>query len=306
MDSNASMSREKSHTDRGPTRKSEMTGRRRPNLPARVTFARRFRQEAGKVRFLAPSSRPAEMTFGRFFTSAFVSTRRRFVYVKNDKVASSFITRSLTASEKRADGARYRSPFLDRRRSPLLTPAELTRSQWETARAEYFIFTFARNPFSRILSCYLDRIVGRDESYYVLQKRIGFGAGVEPTFGEFLEMLGQPGVLDLDTHWKPQHVNIASEYYDYRFIGHFEHFGDEFEALLRWIYGPKMKFGQVRRGTSATSRLDDYYEAETTRRVADLYAADFELFGYDDGSPLTIEPRQRHRMEFVKQPRARR
>lgn len=278
-----------------------MTGRRRTTQPRGVALARLFRQEAGKLRYIAPSSRPAQMTFGRFFTSAFVSTRRRFIYVKNDKVASSFIVRSLTGSEKRADGITYRTPFLERQHSPLLTPAELGRRQWREALAGYFIFTVARNPFSRILSCYLDRIVGRDESYDVLRKHIGFADDTRPTFREFLEMLGQPGAIDLDTHWKPQHANIASDYYDYTFIGHFEHFSDEFPKLLGWLYGPGAHLGEVRRGTSASRQLTDYYDDDTTRLVRELYGKDFALFGYDDASPLTTDPTRPNRMDFITQ-----
>ena len=277
-------------------------GRRRAVLPATAVLARLLRQEAGKLRYLSPASRPAGMSFGRFFSSAHVSVGRRFIYVKNDKVGSSFIIRSLTGSEKRAEQIRYRTPFLDPRRNPLLTPAELTRKQWNEALAGYFIFTFCRNPFTRILSCYLDRIVGRDESYFVLKKRVGAGGDFAPDFPAFLEMLGEPGVLDLDTHWKPQHRNIAVDYFPYRFIGHFEDFATEFPALLAWLYRGNEKLGEVRPGTSATSQLAAYYDDQATRLVRDLYRRDFELFGYDETRPHDTRPRQRNAMDFLGQP----
>ncbi len=277
-------------------------GSRRAVLPVSSVLFRFLRQEAGKLRYLSPTSRPAVMSFGRFFTSAHISIGRRFIYVKNDKVGSSFIIRSLTGSEKRAERIRYRTPFLDPRRNPLLTPAELTRRQWKEALASYFVFTFCRNPFSRILSCYLDRIVGREESYLVLKKRIGAAGDFAPTFGEFLEMLGEPDVLDLDTHWKPQHRNVAVDYYPYRFIGHFEDFATEFPALLAWLYGGKKKLGEVRPGTSATSQLATYYDDHATRLVRDLYQRDFELFGYDETAPHDVRPRQRNAMDFISHP----
>ena len=230
-------------------------GKRRPVLPATAVFHRLLRQEAGKLRYLSPASRPAGMSFGRFFSSAHVSVGRRFIYVKNDKVGSSFIIRSLTGSEKHAEQIRYRTPFLDPRRNPLLTPAELTRRQWNEALASFFVFTFCRNPFSRILSCYLDRIVGRDESYFVLKKRIGATGDFAPTFPEFLEMLGEPGVIDLDTHWMPQHRNIAIDYYPYRFIGHFEDFTTEFPALLAWLYGGKESSARCARAPQRPASL---------------------------------------------------
>jgi Sulfotransferase family len=277
-------------------------GSRRAVLPATAVFHRLLRQEAGKLRYLSPASRPAGMSFGRFFSSAHISIGRRFIYVKNDKVGSSFVIRSLTGSEKRAERIRYRTPFLDPRRNPLLTPAELSRRQWTEALSSFFIFTFCRNPFSRILSCYLDRIVGRDESYFVLKKRIGAAGDFAPSFPQFLEILGEPGVLDLDTHWKPQHRNIAVDYYPYRFIGHFEDFATEFPALLAWLYGGNEKLGEVRPGTSATSQLAAYYDDHAMRLVRDLYRRDFDLFGYDDTAPHDMRPKQRNVLDFINQP----
>ena len=267
--------------------------------PRSKQIVRLLGQEAGKLQYLSPGSRPTDMTFGRFFNSTFVSNSRRFVYVKNDKAGSSFIIRSLTRSEKRVRRIRHRTPFLNRQANPLLTPAELTPRQWERALSHYFVFTFSRNPFSRTLSCYLDRIVGRDESYFVLQKRIGFADGAKPSFAEFLEMLGEDGVLDLDTHWKPQYRNIAYDYFNYGFVGHFENFGVEFPALLNWLYGRKAKLGEVRQGTSATKQLTDYYDDRTVALVRDLYGRDFELFGYDETAPLRVEPIRGNNMDFV-------
>ena len=256
-----------------------------------MLLRRLFRQEAGKLRFLSPASRPAEMSFGRFFFSAHISVGRRFIYVKNDKVGSSFVIRSLTGSEKRAERIRYRTPFLDPRRNPLLTPAELTWKQWTEALASYFIFTFCRNPFSRILSCYLDRIVGRRQVLLRAEEadrsRRRFSRRASR---RFLEMLGEPGVLDLDTHWKPQDRNIAVDYYPYRFIGHFEDFASEFPALLAWLYGGNKKLGEVRPGTSATSQLATYYDDHAARLVRDLYERDLSCSAMMRRGPTACAP----------------
>ena len=268
--------------------------KRRPYQARSAVYARLMRQEAGKLRFLPTDIRPAEMTFGRFFNSAHVSTRRRFIYIKNDKVGSSFIVRSLNASEKKARRVAYRTPFLARHRHPLKTPAELSRAEWREALATYFIFTFCRNPFSRILSCYLDRIVGRDESYDVLRKRFGFRKNQIPTFAAFLEMLCEDGALDLDTHWKPQHINIATDYYDYSFIGHFEYFGEEFPRVLKMLYGRHAQTGAIRKGTSAARQMSEHYDDYAAGLVAKLYAKDFTLFGYDPARPLEVEPIRRN------------
>jgi hypothetical protein len=261
--------------------------RSRRRLRRSRVLRRRVIQEVGKLRYLAPSSRPAAISFGRFFNSVYISTGHRLIYVKNDKAGSSFIIRSLIHSEKKAQGMRKRTSLLKRELNPLLTPAELTRQEWDAARAGYFVFTFCRNPYTRVLSAYLDRIVGRDESYYVLQRKVGFPDAAEVTFPKFLEMLEDEAILDLDTHWKPQHRNIGHGYYDFSFIGRFESFSTEFPEVLRRIYGRKAVLGDVRAGTEAGTQVAKYCRADTAARVRRLYAKDFELFGYGEDLPLS-------------------
>ena len=118
-----------------------------------------------------------------------------------------------------------------------------------------FRFAFVRNPWSRLVSSYLNRIVGRGAEYrnvmkrlyrgkwYQLPKRIryyarkrAYGVGwpesAEVTFREFImrEVAVMP-VMEMDPHWRPQYAFLGRHEPD--FIGRFERLSEDLEVLGR-------------------------------------------------------------------------
>lgn len=116
-----------------------------------------------------------------------------------------------------------------------------------------FRFAFVRNPWSRLVSSYLNRIVGRGAEYrnvmkrlargswYRIDKRIryyarkrvygvGWPESAEVTFREFImrEVAAMP-VMEMDPHWRPQHVFLGQHEPD--FIGSFERLSEDLEVL---------------------------------------------------------------------------
>jgi hypothetical protein len=116
-----------------------------------------------------------------------------------------------------------------------------------------FKFAFVRNPWSRLVSSYLNRIVDKGVEYRNVMKRlsrgpwfrldkrmryyarkwacgVGWPESAEITFREFVvrELCAMPA-MDMDPHWRPQYSFLGSHEPD--FIGRFERLAEDLAAL---------------------------------------------------------------------------
>lgn len=195
-----------------------------------------------------------------------------FVYFRVPKAANSTITAALHMNLPAADRARK-----DKRagqqfgRSGIWTMRQLERK---------FTFTFVRNPFVRVLSCYLDKVAEGNPKFTSLL------GGDVIDFGAFLSKL-EAGALRTNGHWAPQAELIPVAPEKLAFIGRVESIGTDLPAVLTRIFGnrdykmPPSPF----RTTSADHKLSDYYGKAETARVRRLYTSDFALFYPDACDP---------------------
>ena len=86
-----------------------------------------------------------------------ISKTYKYVYLETPKVACSTIKRTFQKAEVTALGGEVAKNIHDKNLSPLLSPLDIQNgldSMFEGD--EFFRFSFVRNPYSRILSAYLD------------------------------------------------------------------------------------------------------------------------------------------------------
>jgi hypothetical protein len=158
---------------------------------------------------------------------------------------------------------------------------------WDTVlrmlNGEAFRFAFVRDPVRRIESAYLSKIVAhrRYRGRAVLQQILGLpeGPDQELTFDQFLAALEMQDPLRMDAHWRPQHFNLMQGLVDYDLVGRLETFAAD-AARIRDATGmPDVPIElQHVSNRPAMSPLDG--RPDLLRRVRDIYARDFELFGY--------------------------
>ena len=164
-----------------------------------------------------------------------------------------------------------------------LRPSALSAEQIE-ALAGYFKFTLVRNPYTRTLSAYLDKVV-REK---VVPERLSCRyKGHPPSFLDFCLYLEDGGLND-SVHWGPQTRMLVLPFDQFDHVMKLERFEEDFSVVLEKL-GLSEGFAAARhdRHKTGSDRKRDLYYCDRTRAiVSELFEEDFRLLGY----PTMVEP----------------
>jgi hypothetical protein len=137
-----------------------------------------------------------------------------------------------------------------------------------------FKFTFVRNPFDRLASCF--RHVIQKGSLQNIQNHPELHKNM--SFERFVEVVSNTKIENMDIHFRPQYTFLP-ETPD--FIGKFENIQKDFKLICDKI---KIKNVELRH-ENKTDKVDfeKYYNVSTAKKVLKLYEKDFDMFGYEKG-----------------------
>lgn len=165
--------------------------------------------------------------------------------------------------------------------------------------------TCVRNPYTRILSAYLNKIepfLQTDNAnlpsllasafgkifatidkfrklYYPQKLTVDF-----ETFVSWLEVADARDPFAADLHWLPQTMILGSGQVEFAHVAKFENLAQDAAHLLA-VMGCSIDFPTQREvrfaPTGADGKSQQYYTANIVERVARLYRDDFAVFGYD-------------------------
>lgn len=156
-----------------------------------------------------------------------------------------------------------------------LTPALLSSD--EVANFDQlFRFVFVRNPFTRTLSAYLDKV-----------ERRAIRDNKETSFKQFLSELDQ-GRLHRNGHWAPQSDLLLIPLEQFDFIGKVETLQSDLSKVNSRLLDCKEDSAVksvFSNATNANSKLPLYYDDESIELVCKLFRKDFELFDYAQDLP---------------------
>lgn len=156
-------------------------------------------------------------------------------------------------------------------------------------------FTFVRDPYSRVLSAYRNKVEPFNNVensmhaqdfwnsvYLKIQEETDSKA--EVTFSTFLGwLLHSEHHFAKNEHWCPQSHIVHPERVKFDYIGKFENIEKDAAFILDEI-GCDLKFPTQKQvkfpGTNATSLVDQYYKADDINKVNALFADDFKNFNY--------------------------
>lgn len=151
----------------------------------------------------------------------------------------------------------------------------------------YYSFVVVRDPYSRVLSAFLQKVAhGRSRKYAYCG---GFGNSTPEGFHAFLTFLDKGG-LYRDRHFWPQSDLLYQPVEDYSRVARLENLVADMRiiltetgqdpALAELLARPHKVEAGTTKITSASSKLAAYYDPNSVALVRRLYAADFEMFDY--------------------------
>lgn len=211
-----------------------------------------------------------------------ISPKYKFIYISVPKAAS----RSLVT-------ALYRKPMIDY--GSFEDHNNYSRLLKRNAHYQkYFKFTFVRNPWSRAVSAYLDKIKNpsQDSIRDIISAYPGLKPGME--FGEFIYFLyrktGRYDILS-DRHWISQYrFFMFKKKIDIDFIGKIENFSKDLLSLKQKLNLPDLAapYLNSRLGWRTEEKKERnpfyyrrYYDNNLKNLLAKRYKKDIELFNYE-------------------------
>lgn len=231
-----------------------------------------------------------------------VSWKNRYVYVETPKAACSSIKRHLHKIELMKTPYEPPADVHDRSLSPLLRPLQMPERAFTECMTspEWFRFAFVRNPYTRVLSAYLDKIQrNRPEKKEILNSlgRDPKELEAEVSFLEFLQAIRKTPNGLRDNHWRPQVQLLFIGQCDYHVIGAFERLEQDVAYVTeRMGVTRRFKLDNVgNHATDAASALKEWYTGEVMDVFESLYDGDFRTFGYSRSLDETAEPPRRRK-----------
>ncbi|MGB0100716.1 MAG: sulfotransferase family protein [Nocardioides sp.] len=144
-----------------------------------------------------------------------------------------------------------------------------------------FRFTFVRDPIRRAESAYRDKIVNTPEETFRdrVRQTLELDGDAPVTLDVFVDALEVGDPVQMDAHWRPQHLNLMHPVVTYDLVGRLENLAADLERVRDACDLPDVAV--VSRNPS--TRVEDRPIADRPdllRRVSEVYGRDFELYGY--------------------------
>jgi hypothetical protein len=220
-----------------------------------------------------------------------ISLKHKYVYIMVGKAASSTVTYHLQYAEFLGTQFSVRN-VNSRYNSPHIAPFQLPRTRFLSIlqNPDFRKVAVVRNPYSRLLSCYLHRIVGTSKMNPT--KRALAGRFVKSrvrrlNFEQFINRVCDQENRRMERHYALQHDMVMYPLLKYDLIGKMETLHDDLLRMEHLLFGREVfdrkalqRENRAPMQTGATTKIRQYYTDALAEKVADRYRLDFETFGY--------------------------
>lgn len=248
---------------------------------------KRFRVALTKA--ICPITRRAlkQVRLEQLINSINLSEKYHYVYINNPKTGCSTLKTALVELELRDTG---RVLDLSDHRSihGLTSPLRQYPPFWPSptlsrlVQQDYTFISFIRNPYTRLLSCYLDKIASNALAWPLIFRDLP-DQRQPKSFTAFVHQIVPQTDLEMNPHWRPQVANLLFGRIPYTFVGRFEAYAEDFVrafAAIGVVGEAVPMLRHLNKSQHQGVELRKFYDKELQKLVYQRYQADFETFGY--------------------------
>ncbi|SVA56043.1 uncharacterized protein METZ01_LOCUS108897 [marine metagenome] len=154
---------------------------------------------------------------------------------------------------------------------------EFSHKRIPRGKHSYFAFTYVRNPYERLASCYRSKFNLEDKSKFLYSHYLFGYMDNNDTFEEFVRKVSKIPDFMCDRHFKSQHSIIFSSGAKVDYVGKVEDLPSDFEEIRQRYGFSELKVLNKSQGKSSEMLLTD----EIRELIYNRFKKDFETFGYE-------------------------
>lgn len=217
-----------------------------------------------------------------------ISLVNKYVYIEVPKAGCGTMKATLGALEGARLNETHAQRFLDKPHNgvksgahvrPYQLPSDLLEEIFTSNK--YTRFTVVRDPSSRVLSGYLEKIQQGLRQSAEISAALGGKPAQDITFEEFLSVIKEQDSRSQDPHWRRQTDHIGMGIINYTEIIHLEDLDNSWAKVADLTHTPDLD-GQYycKTSTKATSKIDQYRTPEADSLIREIYQRDFVELAY--------------------------
>lgn len=232
--------------------------------------------------------------------NSYRSKRHRLFYVSTPKVACTSLKWWFASLEGHADALETSTDSSEsdpelfvhdvlQKLAPDIVGLPLEDLAEALTSPHYLRFAVVRNPYKRVFSAWQSKLllreplqIGpyRDQDFF--NSPVETATDIAAAFERFMEYLATQEAPNFkDHHWTPQASILRPDLISYSRIAKIEDSRDLINELNRWLGGSAVDPFSVRRtNESIIPFLPELLTPRSIELIREIYAADFELFGY--------------------------
>jgi len=216
-----------------------------------------------------------------------ISLVNKYVYVEVPKAGCGTMKATLGGLEaaRKGPGLVQRvqdSPHNRINATPFVKPFQLPSDLLEEVFTSptYRRFTVVRDPASRVLSGYLEKIGQGLKQSEPIVAALGIPAS-EITFAQFLDVIAVQTSREQDPHWRRQADHLGWGMVQYDDAIHLEQLDALWDRVseLTGITDLRETF-YCKNSTGASAKVEEYYTPELRAKVRSIYERDYEVLDY--------------------------